>query len=142
MNQRISSSWLQAACVLTIVFGLVAAAGSFPATSGPWLALFDLIQWPLDGSPAAFDPSTRAVNAVLGGVMVGWGTVMLLLVRALFARDAHLVRRLLLPAVWVWFFVDTSGSLLAGLPGNGVLNVGFLAVFLPPLLLMKSSRNP
>ena len=49
-----------------VLLGLVAAAASHPAGQGPWLLLFDLLAWPLDGRPASFTAETFAVNAVLG----------------------------------------------------------------------------
>ena len=73
MDKKISAIWLQVACAITVATGLVSAAASIPATDGLWLFLFDFLKWPLDGNPSQFDLTTRAVNAVLGGVMVGCG---------------------------------------------------------------------
>ncbi|MBE9101287.1 hypothetical protein [Vacuolonema iberomarrocanum] len=36
----------------------------------------DLVQWPLDGDPATFSNETLLLNAMLGGVMVGWAALM------------------------------------------------------------------
>lgn len=93
MDKKISAIWLQVACAIAVVTGLVSAAASFPATGGLWLFLFDLLKWPIDGNPSQFDLATRAVNAVLGGVMVGWGTLMFLLVRNFLKKDYALVRK-------------------------------------------------
>jgi len=72
MDEHMSAVRLQVACAIAVATGLVSAAGSFPATDGLWLFLFDLLKWPIDGNPSQFDLTTRAVNAVLGGVMVGF----------------------------------------------------------------------
>ena len=79
MTQSQSMRWLQIACLITIITGLVCAMGSHPATDVVWRTLFDLLKWPLDGDPATFNADTRAVNAVLGGTMVGWGVLMYLI---------------------------------------------------------------
>lgn len=141
MDKKISAIWLQVACTITAVFGLVAAAASFPAAGGLWLFLFDLLTWPIDGNPAQFDLTSRAINAVLGGVMVGWGTMMFLLVRNFFNKDFVLVRKLMLVGIVCWFVIDSTGSFLAKLPGNVLLNVSFLCLFLPPLLLVKNEKR-
>jgi len=47
--------------------------------------------------------------------------------------------RLMQYALYAWFVVDCSGSLAAGLPGNLVLNVLFLAMFVPPLRALERS---
>jgi hypothetical protein len=48
--------------------------------------------------------------------------------------------RLLLIGIVAWFVVDCIGSLFAGLPGNLVLNVSFLVLFVPPLLVLQRQR--
>jgi hypothetical protein len=112
--------------------------GSQPSlTSGPWLYLFDVLRWPVDGDPATFSADTRAVNAVLGGVMVGWGLLMFFLSQRKYMTAIKELPRLMMTALLAWFVVDCSGSLLAGLPGNLVLNVLFLVMFIPPLLVLS-----
>ena len=140
MNTKISAIWLQVMCAITVAFGLVSAAASFPATDKLWLFLLDLLKWPIDGNPSQFDLTSRALNAVLGGVMVGWGTLMFLLVRNFLNNDFVLVRKLMLIGIMSWFVIDSTGSFFAKLPGNVLLNLSFLCLFLPPLLLVKSEN--
>ena len=40
-----------------------------------------------------------------------------------------------------WFLVDSAGSLAAGVPLNALLNLGFIAVFLIPLLSVPRSAS-
>lgn len=140
MTAQTSMIWLRVACVITVVTGLICAMASHQATAGVWLWLFDLLKWPLDGNPAFFADDTRAVNAVLGGTMVGWGVLMYLLVTPQRLQALSELPRLLLIGIAAWFVVDCIGSLLAGLPGNLVLNVGFLGLFVPPLLVLQRQR--
>lgn len=141
MTVRTSIIWLRCACVITILTGLISALASYPATDGVWLLLFDVLKWPLDGNPAAFSDDTRAVNAVLGGTMVGWGVLMYLLATPQRIHALPEVPRLLLIGLVAWFVVDCIGSILAGLPGNIVLNIGFLGLFAPPLWVLQQSKT-
>ena len=133
MTQSQSIRWLKVSCLITIVTGLACAMASHPATDIVWRMLFDLLKWPLDGDPATFTADTRAVNAVLGGTMVGWGVLMYLLVTPQHLAAIPTLPRLMQYALYAWFVVDCIGSLAAGLPGNVVLNIIFLGLFLPPL---------
>lgn len=128
--------WLRAACGLTVVVGAVSAAASHPATDGPWLLLFDLLRWPVDGDPAGFGRDARALSAVLGGVMVGWGALMLTLTLGPLAAEPRVLARTLVVGVVGWYVVDSTGSLVAGIPGNVVLNTVFLGLFAPPLVVL------
>jgi hypothetical protein len=137
MSERVSIIWLKIACVITICVGIICALASYPATDAAWLFLFDLLKWPLDGNPGAFDENTRAVNAVLGGSMVGWGLLMLLLSTKQLLTTMPGLSRMMLIALFAWFVVDSTGSFLADIPGNVVLNVGFLVLFVPPLWVLR-----
>ena len=131
--------WLKIASAFTIVFGLVIAAASTAAGDGIWLWLYDLVKWPLDGNPSGFSDDAFAINGLLGGVMVGWATLMFLVVsRRLAHGDIDLVDPLLISIV-AWFVVDSTASVLAELAGNVVLNTLFLVLFVVPLLALRRS---
>jgi hypothetical protein len=137
MTTRVSSIWLRAASAVTILTGVICALASHSSTGGLWLYLFDVLKWPIDGDPAVFNADTRAVNAVLGGVMVGWGLLMFLLSNERLMKAAPAVPRLMTISLVAWFAVDSLGSWAAGLPGNIALNFLFLAMFLPPLVSLS-----
>jgi hypothetical protein len=137
MTVPVSQMWLKAASVITILTGIICALASHPSTQGIWLFLFDVLKWPVDADPGFFNADTRAVNAVLGGVMVGWGLLMFFLADERLMRAAPVVPRLLMISLLAWFAVDSLGSWAADLPGNIVLNLLFLAMFIPPLVSLS-----
>ena len=143
MTTRVSSMWLKAASGVTILTGVICALASHSSAGGLWLYLFDVLKWPIDGDPAVFNADTRAVNAVLGGVMVGWGVLMFSLSNERMIMTAPNVPRMMTISLLAWFLVDSVGSWAAGLPGNIALNVAFLVMFLPPLvsLTRRFSKN-
>lgn len=135
LNEHHCIIWLKAASVITIVTGLAASCASHPAGEGLWLLLFDILNWPLDGIPGGFDAVSRPLNAVLGGVMTGWGLMMYGLLNPKIFCDG--IRIVLLRGLLLWFAVDSIGSFAADIPGNVILNMAFLGMFLPPLLLLR-----
>lgn len=134
MSDQSSITWLRFASGVTIFTGILCALASYPATAGAWLFLFDVLAWPLNGDPAGFAADTRAVNAVLGGTMVGWGVLMYRLATVQTFIRIPALPSTMLTGLCAWFFVDSIGSLCAELPGNIVLNCAFMGMFLPPLL--------
>ena len=134
---RSSITWLRVGSLITVATGLMAAAASSSSGEGPWRALFDLLTWPPDGEPARFAPETSAVNAVTGGVMVGWGLLMHAIAGGPFARGDTTLATPMLRAVVAWFVVDSTGSLLAGVPGNVVLNGAFVVLLALPLIRLQ-----
>jgi hypothetical protein len=106
-----------------LIVGLVSAAAAHPALGAPIGIMGDVIFWPIDGSPGApASPMERLYAAVAGGLMTGWGTMLVLL-----SRGTNVVRAFLLGGV-ACFAVDSGGSILAGVPLNVLGNVPFLAL--------------
>lgn len=132
---------LKAACVATIVTGLVSAAASHPAGEGLWVLVFDVLQWPVDGQQGTFSSEARVLNAVCGGVLAGWGALMYWLAAGPIAAGDQSARRAFLVSVLIWFATDSAGSLAAGWPGNVALNIVFLIAFVGPLAALSRSRS-
>lgn len=141
MTHRLCIAWLRFATIATVFIGLVAAFASADATDGAWLWLFDLLDWPVDNNPASFEEESFALNAVLGGVMVGWGSLMYLIVQSQFAHGNNQLAKPMIISILAWCIVDSAGSLAAGLPGNIILNLSFLAIFIPPLARLSNSKR-
>ena len=67
--------------------------------------------------------------------MIGWGALIYgLLQKSIFCEA---IRVALIRSLLLWFVTDSIGSFFAEIPGNVLLNIGFLFMFLPPLLLLK-----
>lgn len=116
---------------LFIGFGGVILLASMPATSVPTVLLADLVLWPIDGGQTLTEES-QLLAAILGGVMLGFGTTLLVLITKVYPRDPVLVRTVILTGVSVWFATDSLGSIAAGAPLNALFNIGFLLAFLIP----------
>ena len=124
---------MKTAAALVVGFGVLALLGTHPATAEPLRVLIDMVFWPLDGMETLSAPATRLVCAIGGGLMVGWGLMLWQVVTRLYPRDPELARTMILTSIGAWFIVDSAGSIAAGAPVNGVLNIGFLLAFAIPL---------
>lgn len=125
--------WLRLACIFTIMTGITSLLASYPTTDFVWRELFNLLN--LYASNIDFDSTSRALNAVLGGVMIGWGWMMFCLSHPKIFNES--IRKIMLSALIIWFFTDSLGSYASGLVMNIVLNIVFLCLFLIPLVILK-----
>lgn len=132
---------LKIACVATIATGLVSVAASHPAGDALWALVFDVLQWPVDGQQGAFSAEARVLNAVCGGVLAGWGSLMYWLAAGPVAAGDQSARKAFLASVLIWFVTDSAGSFAAGWPGNVALNVVFLIAFVGPLAALSRGQS-
>ena len=137
--QSVPIRLLKAACIMTIGTGLVSAAASHPSGDALWALLFDILKWPVDGMEGNFSSEARVLNAVCGGMLAGWGSMMYWLANGPISRGDQSAKRAFAISVLIWFTIDSAGSFAAGWPGNVVLNCGFLIALLGPLAALPRS---
>jgi len=137
MTRTIWIRALEAACVGTIGFGLVATAAARPETDGLWAWLFSLVS---GRETIVLNDEARLASAILGGVMASWAWMMLALTRQIGRRveGAHATA---VQALVIWFVIDSTGSVLSGWPGNVALNVVFALLFAVPLAMLRPGRT-
>jgi hypothetical protein len=128
--------WLQGAGLTVLATGLVAAGCAHPATEAPWRWLVEMLALAHTDGGVAFSSEARITTAVLGGVMAAWGLIILQL-----ASPAPRPFAVLRNALLLWFVIDTTGSALAGWPGNVALNVGFLVMVGVPVFVLERRQR-
>ena len=134
MSSRATITWLKAASALIIGFGIITVSAATPATAGLARFLIDMIFWPIDGAQTLAAPETRLLCAIAGGLMAGWGAMLWLAATRLYSQAPELAGTMIMVSLGAWFIVDSLGSILAGAPLNALLNMGFLPIFLIPLM--------
>jgi hypothetical protein len=120
---------LRFSCLYILVTGILPTLAIFEATQEPWRLFFDILTWPLDQSPATFTDGERQLSAVLGGVLCGWAWLMYKLShKEVFNQN---IRKFMVQSTWIWFIVDSGGSIIAGLPLNAISNISFTSINYP-----------
>lgn len=128
---------LTAGSAVIILSGLTVAMAAWPPLAGLAALFIDILFWPLDGAQSLAAPETRLLSAIGGGVMAGWGLMMLLVVRQVLPAYPALAKRLLLPPLCLWFAADSLFSLAAGAPLNVIGNLAFAAAVYLPLRSLR-----
>jgi hypothetical protein len=125
-------TWLLVVAAGVVAFGLVLVLAPFLARQG-----FSLLVYASPDRIDAFGQEPvryiSLAHAVIGGVMVGWGTALFYVTKTLLAGGSRIAWNLVALSVVAWFVPDTSYSLLSGYWQNALLNTLFLALFALPL---------
>ena len=107
----------------------------------PSSGIFNLMIFYARTMPADFSADAIAyvefVYGVLGAVLIGWMTTVVMLLRGPFRRGEPFAWWLLAVPVVVWFVPDTVFSLATGFWQNAVLNTLLFAAFAVPLLATR-----
>ena len=135
LNHKKYIDLLKLSSLITVITGVISVLASSPVTQRPWLLLLDFLDWPLGSSPGSFARESFVLNAVLGGVMIGWGTLMYFVSDEL-QKSARMLKAMTV-SLLCWFVSDSVGSFVSGFYGNILLNILFLSMFLYPLLKLR-----
>lgn len=132
-----AKKWLLGAGFITEIVGVITAlAALVPGALEPPIALLYLP--PADVS---FDRYGQLLGGMVGGLMAGWGAIMVMLARSLDSLTPAAVARALTVGSLTWFCLDGLASIAnqayLNLPANSV----FLAVLLLPCLaILRAER--
>jgi hypothetical protein len=77
------------------------------------------------------------VMAVLGAVLAGWGTTLLVVTRGPLRRGEPWAWTAISSGLAVWFLLDSVASLVLGSWAHALFNLGFVVVLAPPLLVLR-----
>ena len=127
---------LRCGALVVLVTGLLPSLAVTAQFQEPWRLFFDVLTWPMDGYPSGFSSSDRQLSAVIGGVLCAWAWLIFHLAQP--EVFTPVIRKFLVQSTWVWFVLDSGGSILAGLPLNVISNLFFLAILILPLSRLKN----
>ena len=124
-----------------IIFGVVFVTIAFPALDGFAKAISPLFDWTGLTASDSLTRSARWFAAIMSGLSSGFGAFFAFVVAPLLSHKDDEVFRTVkrggLIAAGLWFVVDSTGSVAAGVPSNVVMNCIFFVTFALPLLLVK-----
>ncbi|TCL09213.1 hypothetical protein BXY66_1258 [Shimia isoporae] len=140
MTHDTATSSLKFASLFSAFIGLLMFASLLGGQ--PLMVLFlDLIHLPLDGTQTFSSDSELVLGAISGGLLVGFGVMVHQVTVHVYADNPELGGRMVLRAIFAWFIVDSTGSVLAGAWFNVVLNGAFLALFVVPVLAARATKS-
>ncbi|SHG38623.1 hypothetical protein [Cognatishimia maritima] len=124
-----------------IVFGAIMVLSVLLGSPAPMNFALDLIYLPLDGAQHLSDGPTSLLTAVSGGIMLGFCVMGWLVTHHIYRRDPSLGGRIIGVSFFTWYVSDSAGSIAAGAWFNVPFNSLFLALFLVPLAMNRSTRQ-
>lgn len=98
---------------------------------------FNLVYYQQRVEPVAAPETTRGyiyfVNGIIGAVMTGWMTGIILVARGPFEAGQKWAWDAIAVPLGVWFVIDCAFTIAHGVWGNLVLNIGTALLFAIPL---------
>lgn len=141
MTLQTSIRLLKLAGLGSALFGLAMVLALISPLKLVFDLFLDLVHWPLDGQQALAGDSARVLAAITGGLMVGLGALVWRLAEDVYAKDPELGGRIILIGVFAWYLPDNFGSYMVGAGFNVLLNTGFLAMFVLPILIYRRAGS-
>jgi len=126
------------AFLLLIGPGLLMVTAPVTGLGGLTEMFLDLAHQPYEGAQPITGKSAHLLNAILGGILVGFGVMIWVVAEHVLRKDFVLGRRLILIPLLCWFITDSLGSVFAGAWFNVVINAAILGLFLTGLFWRRA----
>lgn len=135
MNTR---NWLRGAGLITEFFGIATVlAALVPGALDPVIELLYL-----PPAQVSLDRYGQLLGGMVGGLMAGWGAILVMLARSLDELTPAAVARALTVGAGTWFCLDGLASIVNEAYLNLLANSVFLAVLVLPCLAILRSDKP
>jgi len=124
-----------------ILFGIVFVTIAFAGYDGFARNLVPIFDWSGGVPNEGLTREARWFAAIMSGLSAGFGAFYAFLVAPLLilphAKAREIAKKGGLLAALIWFVIDSTGSVGAGVPSNVILNFIFLLGISIPLLMVK-----
>lgn len=122
MSKKGLSTWMQAASIILVLFGLLYTFFGLKVFSSSHFQLVHrdvLLNWE---------------SALYGAIMTGWGFTLLLVGRTAFKRNDRELKRLLFVGIATWLAIEAGASIWLGVWPNAGVDLAVAIIFAIPLL--------
>jgi formate/nitrite transporter FocA (FNT family) len=133
MTKNTHKIWLKVTAISIFGYAVLFFLGTIKNFCKPIEFILDFSSFPLDRFQNYDAPTTVFLSALLGGILFGWGMMILLLSIKLYDKSPEQVRQIVLISLLSWFIVDSIGSTFSGNVNNVVTNIGLLLLLVGPL---------
>jgi hypothetical protein len=138
MPASAAKAWLTVVCIVLSATGLFLALAILQPFAAAYRLLLDIIFRPPDGQPAALDGTVQFLLALSGALLIGWSITLYGLFRFPGTFGPAGVRRIVLPALTLWFVVDMTGSWWTGATLNLAVNIVLYVAVAVPVLTFRN----
>ena len=112
--------------VIFFIYSILWALAPYPSLNLPARFILDLADWPLDNLDAPLDRNTQWLSAIGAGVLAAISIFLGgIVVPAIKKADTSVTRTTILAMV-VWYVIDSTGSVAAGVFSNVFFNTIYL----------------
>ncbi len=139
-SRSLLKAWLLVTAVVVGGFGPVFSLATSASLDEPARLSLDILAWPVDGLQRYADASMRFLSALTGGFLFGWGVMIFFLRQWVYDLAPEPTRRTIVIGLVAWFFLDSAGSIAAGVVSNAGFNVLVLLTCVGPMWRPATTR--
>lgn len=134
MSINTRARFMMIVAITFMIYSLLWALAPFPTLNLPARLILDIADWPLDNFQSPLDRNTQWLSAIGSGVLAAISVFLGgVVVPAIKRSDTSIIRSTIC-AMILWYVIDCTGSMVAGVPSNVFFNSIYLALVLIPLI--------
>lgn len=141
MSINTRARFMMIVAITFMIYSLLWALAPFPTLNLPARLILDIADWPLDNFQSPLDRNTQWLSAIGAGVLAAISVFLGgVVVPAIKRSDTSIIRSTIC-AMILWYVIDSTGSIAAGVPSNVFFNSIYLALVLIPLIGCNTAKT-
>ncbi len=140
MSLSTRSTFMMVVAIVFFIYSILWALAPYPSINLPARLILDLADWPLDSLSAPLDRNTQWLSAIGAGVLAAISVFLGGIVAPAIKQQNTSIIRTTIAAMVIWYIIDGTGSIAAGVSSNVFFNTIYLILVLIPLIGVNKQR--
>ena len=141
MSPKTAANFMRVVVLVSLLSALLFATGAMGDPTGLMNVFLASVIPGSEGVAALATAEAKMGYAIAGGVFAGFMIMILLITIPAIEQNNRDIMRATIYALLIWYVVDSGASIAGGAPMNAVSNAIFLALYLLPLIWVKTPET-
>ena len=125
--------------IVLIVYSILWGLAPYKGINISARFILDLSDWPLDNLDQELSRNVMWLTAISAGLLGAISVFFYGIIAPAVKRGDKSIINSAIVAMFLWYFIDSVGSIVAGVASNAVFNTLYLVLILTPIIGIKTN---
>ncbi len=138
MNLEKRAQFVKVVSIILLIYALLWGLAPYASVNLPARFILDISDWPVDSLAQPLSRNVMWLTAISAGLLGAISVIFYGIVAPAVVKNDRAIITTTIVAMLLWYFIDSIGSVAAGVSSNVVFNTIYLVLMLAPLIGIKS----
>lgn len=137
MNLEKRAQFIKVVSIILLIYSLLWGLAPYPSINFPARFILDISDWPLDKISQPLNKDIMWLSVISAGLLAAVSIFFYGIVAPAVKNHEKTIINTSIVAILFWYFIDSIGSIAAGVSSNVIFNTLYLILMIAPLVGIK-----